>query len=625
MSSLAASALSFTDQGITYTAISASEVEVQLGEGLSGEITVPASVVNEGQSYAVVAVGSGAFRSLGDITKIDLPATIRKIGSEAFRECRGLSNFVIPAATADIAPDAFLYCSGLQDFTVVDGNNAFSTYEGILMDKTQSKLLVCPPRKMETVTLPATVADVAEYAFSSCLFIKEFRLSGESTTASIDDGVLYNLDKTVLMAFPRGKFIYEAVRIPEGVKTILPRACEMVMMLYELILPESMTEVSDYAFPNCAALSIIAFPSKLERIGKSAFETTSVKTMTLPASLKEIDDAAFRYCRSLTSLTIPDAVERIGDEAFSQDSSLESVALGNSLKEIGKSAFYYCSEIKSLEVPASLARVAEGTFSYCTGVTELTLHEGLKEIGKEAFTNLIALKSVNLPSTLTTIGVSGFAACSAIEQLVLPNSVSSVDSMAFTQCIALKSAVLSEGMDSTPYGMFTHCSALQSVSIPSSIKVLGESTFANCTSLEAIELPEGTVEIGGCAFTGCQNLYEVTLSSTVEKIGPQAFNYCDALINVYNRALTPQTIGNDVFSVYRKLHVVEECVEAYKAAPVWQNFNIVGDLSGVKEITEDSSRPAVSYNIAGKRVSGSHKSIRIDIYPDGRRVKTIGR
>ena len=193
------------------------------------------------------------------------------------------------------------------------------------------------------------------------------------------------------------------------------------------------------------------------------------------------------------------------------------------------------------------------------------------------------------------------------------------------QCAALKSVQLSEGMSEIPYGMFAYCAALQAIEIPTSIKAIGEAAFSGCKALEEISFPEGTEEIGGSSFTGCQNLFKVSFSSTVRKIGSQAFNYCDALINVFNYAQIPQNIGDDVFSVYRKLHVVEGREEAYKAAPGWRKFTITGDIAGINDVYGDITQPVESYDFNGRRVDSDYRGIRIDVYPDGRRIKTVVR
>lgn len=74
-------------------------------------------------------------------------------------------------------------------------------------------------------------------------------------------------------------------------------------MITEVIIPEGVTEISDFAFKDCSSLKIIAIPSSITKIGKCAFYS----------------------CSSLTSITIPSSISRIGWCAFNNCSSLESI------------------------------------------------------------------------------------------------------------------------------------------------------------------------------------------------------------------------------------------------------------------------------------------------------------
>ena len=178
----------------------------------------------------------------------------------------------------------------------------------------------------------------------------------------------------------------------------------------------------------------------------------------------------------------------------------------------------------------------------------------------------------------TSIGEFAFYDCSSLASITIPDSVTSIEAYAFCRC-----------------------SSITSISIPDSVTSIGERAFANCSSLpiednmryadtylvEAVDkslstytIKAGTKWIGLGAFGYCSSLTSITIPNSVTSIGEEAFSGCSALTQITCLAQTPPTCGTDCFrSVSRTipLYVPAESVEAYKAAAVWQEFNIVAE------------------------------------------------
>ena len=94
----------------------------------------------------------------------------------------------------------------------------------------------------------------------------------------------------------------------------------------EVVIPEGVTEIGDWAFERCRSLSSITIPESVTEIGRDAFYYCSnLKSITIPEGVREIGRDAFRYCSSLTSITIPESVREIGEDAFYGCSSLTSI------------------------------------------------------------------------------------------------------------------------------------------------------------------------------------------------------------------------------------------------------------------------------------------------------------
>ena len=74
--------------------------------------------------------------------------------------------------------------------------------------------------------------------------------------------------------------------------------------------------VAASTFFNCACLKSITIPDSVTEIDEYAFSgCQNLKQVVLPRNLKSIGFEAFCDCNSLESITIPDGVERIGLEA----------------------------------------------------------------------------------------------------------------------------------------------------------------------------------------------------------------------------------------------------------------------------------------------------------------------
>ena len=86
--------------------------------------------------------------------------------------------------------------------------------------------------------------------------------------------------------------------------------------LRNLIVPEGMTEISNYLFQDC----------------------TELRTVLLPETVTTIGRYAFSGCKNLETMVIPAGVAEIGDEAFASTGMWSIIFQGNA-PVIAKNAF----------------------------------------------------------------------------------------------------------------------------------------------------------------------------------------------------------------------------------------------------------------------------------------------
>ena len=94
----------------------------------------------------------------------------------------------------------------------------------------------------------------------------------------------------------------------------------------KIILPDSITHISDSAFSDFGRLKTVRFPDGVTRIPDYAFRNcTSLKKVEMK-TLTEIGNQAFENCRLLTSFQFPDTLKTIGERAFA-NTGLRKVSL----------------------------------------------------------------------------------------------------------------------------------------------------------------------------------------------------------------------------------------------------------------------------------------------------------
>ena len=82
----------------------------------------------------------------------------------------------------------------------------------------------------------------------------------------------------------------------------------------------------------------------------------------------------------------------------------------------------------------------------------------------------------------------------------------------------------------SPWNMLAEC--VTAVSLPEELESIGADAFADCANLEAVSIPERVTEICSNAFCGCNTLREIVIPKSVKRVGVNAFDLCDALERV---------------------------------------------------------------------------------------------
>ena len=102
-------------------------------------------------------------------------------------------------------------------------------------------------------------------------------------------------------------------------ETITEHAFYNDQTLTSYVVPKSVKKIEYGAFAGCTNLKTLVFEEgcQLESIGASAFEgCSSLESVVIPKSLTQLSDSAFKNCKSLVSVKLPANLLRIKDSAF---------------------------------------------------------------------------------------------------------------------------------------------------------------------------------------------------------------------------------------------------------------------------------------------------------------------
>ena len=121
-------------------------------------------------------------------------------------------------------------------------------------------------------------------------------------------------------------------------------------------------------------------------IGHSVFDNDGIKTVTVPDTVTDIQDYAFASNKNLSSIKLSANLEHLGTNAFFYCMSLETIELPATLKNIEPFAFS-ASGLKTIVIPESenLTELPEFMFHQCPNLKEVTIPATITSIARNAF------------------------------------------------------------------------------------------------------------------------------------------------------------------------------------------------------------------------------------------------
>lgn len=278
-------------------------------------------------------------------------------------------DLVVVPEGVDIIFDYCFYASGFRAVSLPStltyiGENAFYINE-----------------QLETIDFPNSIEYIGPRAFRETPWLDKMRETSNQHLVVVN-GILIDGIKA------EGDVV-----IPQNVKVIGPWAFygnatgedNASSKITAVDIPDTVTEIGDYAFGACISLKKVVIGTGLKKTGRLAFGKSAVEELTLPNALVDIGGGLCYECKSLKKVTVGNNVKELGYALFARCTSLESVTLPSGLQMIGDTCFYECTSLADINIPKSVNVIDIGAFEKCSKLSKVILPEALQTLGEDAF------------------------------------------------------------------------------------------------------------------------------------------------------------------------------------------------------------------------------------------------
>ena len=240
----------------------------------------------------IIGIGNSAFSYCDNLTSVVIPDSVTSIGSQAFANCGALKSVVIGDSVTSIGDMAFYNCCRLTSVEIPDSVTSigvFALYNCASLTNVtignrvtsidSSAFKSCS--KLTSVVIPNSVTSIGNSAFDSCSSLTSVYITDIAAWCNI----LFSNSSANPLYYAKNLYLNNE-------------------LVTELIVPDNVTTIGEYAFHSCYSLTSVVIPDSVTTIGNWTFDYCSnLTSVVIPDSVTSIKNYAFYYCVKLTDIT----------------------------------------------------------------------------------------------------------------------------------------------------------------------------------------------------------------------------------------------------------------------------------------------------------------------------------
>ena len=305
-------------------------------------------------------IGNSCFSNSNSLEEITFPATLESIGRNAFEDCYSLQSLDLPQGVKSIGESAFWGCEHLENvwslgtITTIESN----TFEGCNL-----KYIHLPSSlkriednafnnnaMLRNIELPDSVEELGKAVFAYCYKFEHINL-GESIR-QIGDFCFYKCSiKEIRLP---SSLVQLGIRPFDCIESIITKPNSIFASNSGMLINTKTGNLECY-FGKESSLELTGIKS----ISPLAFYKSQVEHVDVPESVKEISEYAFYKADKITSISLPEQLEQIGVGAFYGCSNLSKIIIPQYVKEVQPSSFYGCLSLKTIHFKGTQTQASE--------------------------------------------------------------------------------------------------------------------------------------------------------------------------------------------------------------------------------------------------------------------------
>ncbi|KAL7711759.1 hypothetical protein QTN25_010588 [Entamoeba marina] len=297
------------------------------------------------------------------LTKMYIPSSVKILNTHAFYKMTHLKEVVLTNNVASIHGECFIGCTNLTDFSIencTQFNGIVPYWISKLLNKkgiSCSNIIFTAEDKhrwqiehiddcneegeLEKIVIPSTVKYIDSKCFENCYSLKSVVFS--SSIYGFCDNAFHNCPILTNMYIPN-------------------------CTTYEGLVPYWISVMLEQRGIHCTNVTFTQEDSILwqQKHKNDCDSLNNLTKIVLPSTITSISDFCFAGFESLLYVIIPLSVEYIGKWAFANCFNLVSVFIPKTVKSLGKGCFYKCYKLKMTQQPINIQYFGHKCFSHCS-------------------------------------------------------------------------------------------------------------------------------------------------------------------------------------------------------------------------------------------------------------------